>query len=248
MPKSVIFIIAIVSGWVAVEAQTPQGGFIEINGGVAAHFSPSIQRDLQSNNILGSDLGMIKPALITGVTAFFIRPSRVVVGGTLMMYRMGASTNRGEVQFKSSAALLHLGLLLTANDRAISFPYIGIGMNGMRLKIKNESDGQSFKMRSNIIEAGDQIVFSAPGLSLEGGYNVSFTPFAAQRKTEGLIVNVKVGGLIFAGVRDWRQTETNEYLPSLAQALNFSPFLRVGIGYGKLSPGVNNKYGRKIRP
>lgn len=247
MLKSAIFIFAIASSFITVKAQTPHGGFIEINSGVAAHFSPSIQRDLQSSNILGSDLGMIKPSLITGVTAFFIRPSRVVVGGTVMMYRMGASSNRGEVQFKSNAALLHLGLLLTANDRAISFPYIGIGMTGMRLKIKNESDGQSFKMRSNIIEAGDQIIFSAPGLCLEGGYNISITPFAALQRTDGLIVSVKVGGLIFAGVRDWRQTETDEYLPSLAQALSFSPFLRIGVGYANISPG-RNKIGKKIRP
>lgn len=234
-----IFIVAAVLATCGISAkgQSVRGAFAHANGGVALHFSPGTQRDLRSPSLLGMDLHLNRMALVAGGNALALMPNRLLLGGSAVGYRVSGATKRGEAQLLMAGALLNVGYLLTFSNRVMSYPFVGVGVNGMWLKVTNETSDDTFVFRNQTVKPGAFTRFMSRGANFEAGYTVQFLTFPLQdrRSKGGVMFGLQVGTLIFAGVEDWRESSSEQPIPSLAQALSFSPYIRLTAGLGTFS-------------
>jgi hypothetical protein len=233
MIKIIALIICFTTRAVFVSAQSLTGFFGEVFAGPAAHFSPSMQRDLRAPSLLGMDFTMNRAALAFGGTAYFISANRLLLGVSAVGYRVEGKSSRGESQFTIGGGSINFGYLLWNDDKFLSFLYAGAGGNIMILELRNKTT-ESFTMRSRSISPGQYGRFSSPGVGLDAGLAFKFLSTSMwKRGAKGrMVFGIQGGTFIFAGIQDWEEMATEDRIPTLAQALSFSPYIRLTVGYG----------------
>lgn len=129
--------------------------------------------------------------------------------------------------------MINIGYLFTVRENVIAFPYIGIGGNGMTLRIKNNSN-QPFVIGDRTVIPGGTLKLNSGGISFEAGYALKFLTFSISEDDmhHGLMVGLQAGTYIFAGLEDWRIEPSDDMVPSFAKAYSFSPYIRITIGGG----------------
>ena len=217
-----------------LKGQAVRGGFLHAYAGAGVHFSPSMQRDLRSHTLLGKDLQVNRMALTAGGSAFSLLTNRMLLGASAIGYGVTGATGRGEVTMLIAGGFLKVGYLFSFRHRVMSYPYVGLGVNGTLLKVSNGTQDETFQITDHPIGPGRYSRFLSRGVNFEAGYSFEYVlfPLEQRRTNRGAILGVQAGALIFAGVEDWQVISEGGAVPLLAQALSFSPYVRLSVGFG----------------
>jgi hypothetical protein len=234
MARMCILLALMAMGPSVLKGQAVRGVFCHVYAGSGVHFSPSMQRDLRSPAVLGKNLQINRIALLAGGNAFALRTNRMLLGGSAIGYRVTGATARGGVSMLIVGAGLKLGYLISFRHRLFSYPYVGVGANGTLLKVSNGTDDQTFLLTDQAIPPGRYTRFLSRGVNFDAGYSFEYVLFPLQqsRTKSGAMISVQAGALIFAGIEDWHVVSAGHAVPLLAQALSFSPYIRLSLGLG----------------
>jgi hypothetical protein len=217
-----------------LNGQAVRGAFCHAYAGAGVHFSPSMQRDLRSASLLGKELQVNRLALLGGGSAFALLTNRMLLGASAIGYSVTGATGRGQVTMLIAGGFLKAGYLFSFRHRVMSYPYIGLGVNGTLLKVSNGTEDETFLVTNHRIAPGRYSRFLSRGVNLEAGYSFEYVlfPLEQRRTNRGAIIGVQAGALIFAGIEDWQVMSEGGAVPLLAQALSFSPYVRLSLGLG----------------
>ena len=216
------------------DAQNLRGGFGHAYFGTAFNLSPNIQSDLEVSSLLGKDLQLNRLAKFGGGGGYGLFAGRILLGGSGFGYEVSDGTVRGQATVTMGGGFVNLGYLVTVKDNLLSFPYIGVGGNGMKLKLKNNTSDESFTIGSKTIAPGSTMNFQAGGISFEAGYAVKFLTFSTNEPGShgGLMIGLQAGTYLFTGISDWHEERSDDMIPTFSTAYAFSPYLRITIGGG----------------
>ena len=217
----------------AASSQEIRGGFGHGYFGAGLNISPAIQNDLQSTALLGPDLQLNRVAVFGGGGGYGIVGRRFLIGGSGVGFRSADATGRGEGTLSMGGGFINLGYLTAIKRNMLSYPYVGIGGNGVKLNVKNTTP-ESMNLGNQIIDPGETIKLNSHGISFEAGYAFKFLTFSLDEEGShgGMMLGIQAGTYIFTGLSDWRNQSTNDMVPSLSKAYSFSPYLRLTIGGG----------------
>jgi hypothetical protein len=240
--KTILLMVCVVlSAEIAVGQGIRGGGFGHGYIGTALNISPDIQRDLRSSSLLGSELQLNRPGVFGGGGGYGVFGNRLLLGGSGLGFKVSDATSRGEATLSIGGGFVNVGYLVTIKDNMFSFPYIGVGANGMTLKVKNRSN-ETFAFGDRDVVSGDFIELTSGGMSFEAGYAFKVLTFSLREEGShgGLMVGVQAGTYIFTGLQDWNEATTGDIVPSFSKAYSFSPYLRLTIGGGGFTVNTIN--------
>lgn len=216
--------------------QEIRGGFGHGYFGAGLNLSPAIQKDLSSPSLLGSDLQLNRVGIFGGGGGYGLFGRRWLLGGSGVGFRVADATERGEATLSMGGGFINVGYLTTLKESMMSYPYIGIGGNGIDLKVRNSTD-EPMSIGNQVIATGDYTKLNAGGISFEAGYAFKFLTFslAEEGYHGGLMLGIQAGTYIFTGISDWREMSTDEMVSSFSKAYSLSPYIRLTIGGGGFS-------------
>jgi len=246
MSKPVLYIAVIFSAVNSATGQSFFGGYIEINGGIAGNFSPSLQRDLRAETLLGTGLNFNRVGPLLGGSAQLFVSDRLLFGFSISGYRVSGQTPRGSSDLFVVGGFANAGYLLWHSSHIMSYPYVGVGASMMSFEVTNSLQADSMRIGLHTIRPGASARFTSPGIALEAGYAFKFLTSSLWSRTDskGPVFGVQVGAFVFAGIRDWRRRTAGEAVSTIAQALSFAPYVRVTAGFGHFRRSAgHNRWG-----
>jgi hypothetical protein len=229
-----IFIVIIFVAGVS-HAQIVRGGFGQGFYGPWVMADAELYDQLSSPSLLGSNLQTASFGLSAGGSGYVLFSNRIVLGGTGFAAQASDATPRGQVTTKLGGGLGQVGFMIFQRNSLMGFPYLGLGKNNVKMKIRNNTANDVFDLGSLSVAPGESIELQAATVDLDLGFSLQYLPFRNNEKSRrsGLMIGVQAGAYVFGGIEDWHvKNEDSMVSGSLPRPAVFMPYFRITIGGG----------------
>jgi hypothetical protein len=241
MIKLLVAAIVLLTCSAVAIGQNLRGGFGHAYFGTAFNVSPGIQKDLSASSILGNGIQLNRFAKFGGGGGYALLSKRIMLGGSGFGYKVSDATARGQATVSMGGGFVNIGYMVVSRNNMLSFPYIGIGGNGMKMKLSNDTQDESFDLGNKVIGPGEYKDLRSGGVSFEIGYALKFLTFSVKETGGhgGFMVGVQAGTYLFAGMERWHEQPSEDMISKFSTPYSFSPYLRITIGGGGFSTSNN---------
>ncbi|HYV91649.1 MAG TPA: hypothetical protein VE978_07700 [Chitinophagales bacterium] len=221
----------------STEAQWVGGGFGNFVTGPVYNISSELRKELQSPQLLGSDLQLNSPAIVFGGAGYSVRPRKIILGGSGYWYIVSSSTNEGEVKFESRAGFFNMGYRVIRKKNWFAFPYWGMGVSAMKFKITNQNPDKIFIFDTDSVRSNQNATYTTGGLGFEMGFAVKYLAFNTEEKNKhdkitGLVLGADGGIAVLPAFAKWHSNLSDSNISSLSKPFVISPYVRITLGFG----------------
>jgi len=221
---------------ISSSAQSLHGGFGNFFIGQVYNLSPSLEKSLKADNLLGSNLHLNVNTLFYGGAGYTLRPRGFILGGNGYSYHVTSTVEKGEATLVVSGGFFNVGYCLLNTKKWIGFPYFGVGGFGTNFKISNSTSGEKMVIGDDIISAGETAKYSTGGMAFELGFGLKYFGIDLRKKNDGkstvIVIGVDAGSSFFPAFQKWENVETHGTVNSMNQPFIMSPYIRFTIGLG----------------
>ena len=200
--RSWIIILSYIISIYPAKAQIHHGGFGNFFIGPLYNLSSSLQKDLNSVELIDGNLQLNTITWSYGGAGYSIRPKGIVIGGSGYTYKLTSYGNNGEVVLHNGCGFFNVGYRILNKNKWLGFPYCGMGGYGASFKITNTSSDKIFIIGNDTITSHKAAKYSTGGLAFEIGFGLKYFAFNSERKKN----NKSTGDKIMNDLKIYRWT------------------------------------------
>ena len=218
------------------EAQIYHGGFGNFFIGAVYNLSSSLQKDLNSVELIHGNLQLNTITWTYGGAGYSIRPKGIVIGGSGYTYKLSADGNDGEVVLHNGCGFFNVGYRILNKNKWLGFPYFGMGGYGASLKITNTTSDKIFIIGNDTITSHKAAKYSTGGLAFEMGFGLKYFAFNWDRKknnkSTGALFGIDGGISFFPSFGKWQNVVSEDEIASFETPFIMAAYIRMTIGLG----------------
>ena len=218
------------------KAQIHHGGFGNFFIGPAYNLSTSLQKDLNSVELIDGNLQLNAITRTYGGAGYSIRPKGIVIGGSGYTYKLTSDGNNGEVALQNGCGFFNVGYRILNKNKWLGFPYFGMGGYGASFKITNTTSDKIFIIGNDTITSYKAAKYSTGGLAFEMGFGLKYFAFNSERKKKnkstGALFGIDGGISFFPSFRKWQNVVSEGEIASFETPFIMAAYIRMTIGLG----------------
>jgi len=231
-----IIILSYIISIYPAKAQIHHGGFGNFFIGPLYNLSSSLQKDLNSVELIDGNLQLNTITWSYGGAGYSIRPKGIVIGGSGYTYKLTSYGNNGEVVLHNGCGFFNVGYRILNKNKWLGFPYCGMGGYGASFKITNTTSDKIFIIGNDTITSHNAAKYSTGGLAFEIGFGLKYFAFNSERKKNnkgtGTVFGIDGGLSFFPSFAKWQNIVSEDEIASLETPFIMTAYIRMTIGLG----------------